>query len=92
MNKSELVASIEEKTGLTKTAAECALGAVIGSIETALVKGDKVQLIGFGTFSTKKRAARKGRNPATNEIIKIPASKAVAFAPSSSLKDKVNKK
>ncbi len=92
MNKSQLVNAIAEKTGLTKKAAEAALAAVVDSVECALVKGDKVQLIGFGTFGTKKRAARKGRNPATNEIIKIPASKAVAFAPSSSLKDKVNKK
>ena len=90
MNKTELVASIAEKTGLTKKAAEGALAAVLGSIECALVKGDKVQLIGFGTFGTKKRAARKGRNPATGKEIKIPASKVVSFAPSSALKEKVN--
>ena len=90
MNKQELVAAIAEKTGLTKKAAEGALVAAIGSIECALVKGDKVQLIGFGTFGTKKRAARTGRNPATGKAIKIPASKVVSFAPSSSLKAKVN--
>ena len=90
MNKSELVASIAEKTGLTKKAAEGALAAVICSVESALVKGDKVQLIGFGTFGIKKRAARTGRNPATGKAIKIPASKVVSFAPSSALKDKVN--
>ena len=92
MNKTELVASIAEKTGLTKKAAEGALAAVLGSIECALVKGDKVQLIGFGTFGTKKRAARKGRNPATGAEIKVPASKVVSFSASSALKAKVNKK
>ncbi|MBQ7474569.1 MAG: HU family DNA-binding protein [Clostridia bacterium] len=92
MNKSQLVASVAEKTGLTKKAAEGALAAVLGSVEEALVKGDKVQLIGFGTFGVKKRAARTGRNPSTGAAIKVPASKVVSFAPSSTLKEKVNKK
>ena len=92
MNKSQLVDSIAKKTGLTKKAAECALAAVVESVEGALVKGDKVQLIGFGTFGTKKRAARKGRNPATGAEIKVPASKVVSFSASSALKAKVNKK
>ena len=91
MNKSQLVAAIAEKTGLTKKASEEALAAVLGSVECALVKGDKVQLIGFGTFGTKKRAARTGRNPQTGATIKVPASKVVTFAPSSTLKAKVNK-
>ncbi|MBR3991741.1 MAG: HU family DNA-binding protein [Clostridia bacterium] len=92
MNKSQLVDSIAKKTGLTKKAAEGALAAVVESVEGALVKGDKVQLIGFGTFGTKKRAARKGRNPATGAEIKVPASKVVSFSASSALKAKVNKK
>ncbi len=92
MNKSQLVNAIAEKTGLTKKAAEAALAAVVDSVECALVKGDKVQLIGFGTFGTKKRAARTGRNPQTGATIKVPASKVVSFAPSSALKAKVNKK
>ena len=92
MNKSQLVDSIAKKTGLTKKAAEGALAAVVESGEGALVKGDKVQLIGFGTFGTKKRAARKGRNPATGAEIKVPASKVVSFSASSALKAKVNKK
>ena len=92
MNKSQLVESIAKKTELTKKDSEKALAAVLETIEKALVKGDKVQLIGFGTFGTKKRAARKGRNPQTGAEIKVPASKVVSFAPSSALKAKVNKK
>ena len=92
MNKSQLVESIATKTGFTKKDSEKALAAVLESIEKALVKGDKVQLIGFGTFGTKKRAARTGRNPQTGATIKVPASKVVSFAPSSALKAKVNKK
>ncbi len=92
MNKSQLVESIASKTGFTKKDSEKALAAVLESIEKALVKGDKVQLIGFGTFGTKKRAARTGRNPQTGATIKVPASKVVSFAPSSALKAKVNKK
>ena len=92
MNKSQLVESIAKKTGFTKKDSEKALAAVLESVEKALVKGDKVQLIGFGTFGTKKRAARTGRNPQTGATIKVPASKVVSFAPSSALKAKVNKK
>ncbi|MBQ1503428.1 MAG: HU family DNA-binding protein [Clostridia bacterium] len=92
MNKSQLVESIATKTGFTKKDSEKALAAVLESVEKALVKGDKVQLIGFGTFGTKKRAARTGRNPQTGATIKVPASKVVSFAPSSALKAKVNKK
>ena len=91
MNKSQLVESIASKTGFTKKDSEKALAAVLESVEKALVKGDKVQLIGFGTFGTKKRAARTGRNPRTGATIKVPASKVVSFAPSSALKDNVNK-
>ena len=92
MNKSQLVESIATKTGFTKKDSEKALAAVLESVEKALVKGDKVQLIGFGTFGTKKRAARTGRNPQTGATIKVPAPKVVSFAPSSALKAKVNKK
>lgn len=91
MNKSQLVESIAKTTGFTKKDSEKALAAVLETVEKALVKGDKVQLIGFGTFGTKKRAARTGRNPQTGAAIKVPASKVVSFAPSSALKAKVNK-
>ncbi|BEU87953.1 HU family DNA-binding protein [Selenomonas sp. TAMA-11512] len=92
MNKTELVAKVAEKAGLTKKDAEKALGAVIESIQQALVKKDKVQLIGFGTFEVKARAARTGRNPQTGKEIKIPASKNPVFKAGKALKDAVNKK
>ena len=79
MNKTELVANVAEKAGLTKKDAEKALGAVIESIEEALVEGDKIQLIGFGTFEVKDRAARTGRNPQTGKEIKIAASRNTVF-------------
>lgn len=92
MNKADLVASIAEKTGFTKKDAEIALNAFIASVEGALVKGDKVQLIGFGTFETRQRKAREGRNPRKpGETIKIPASKAPVFKAGKALKDAVNK-
>ena len=89
MNKADLVANIAAKAGLTKKDAEAALNAVVASIEEALVKGDKVALVGFGTFETKTRAARTGINPRTKQAIKIPASKVPAFKISKALKDKV---
>ena len=92
MNKTELVAKVAEKAGLTKKDAEKALGAVIDSIQEALVKKDKVQLIGFGTFEVKARAARTGRNPQTGAELKIPASKNPVFKAGKALKDAVNKK
>ena len=92
MNKAELVAAIAEKTEFTKKDAETALNAVIASIEEALVKGDKVQLIGFGTFETRERKARQGRNPRKpEEIIHIEAAKAPVFKAGKALKDAVNK-
>lgn len=92
MNKAELVAVIAQKTNFTKKDAEIALNAVTDSIAKALVKGDKVQLIGFGTFETRKRKARMGRNPRKpGEVIKIPASKAPVFKAGKALKDAVNK-
>ena len=92
MNKAELVSKMAEKSELTKKEAEAALNAFMKSVEEALVAGDKVQLVGFGTFETRERAARKGRNPRTKEEIKIPASKAPVFKAGKALKDLVNKK
>lgn len=92
MNKAELVAAIAEKANFTKKDAEAALNAVTASIEEALIKGEKVQLIGFGTFETRERKARQGRNPRKpGEIIKIAASKAPVFKAGKALKDSVNK-
>ncbi len=92
MNKSELIAAIAAKTGETKKDAEATLNAFIDVVTEALVKGDKVQLVGFGSFEVRKRAARKGRNPQTKEEIKIPASKAPVFKAGKALKELVNKK
>ena len=92
MNKAELIAKIAEESKLTKKAAETALDAFIVSVENALKNGEKVQLVGFGTFEVRDRAARKGRNPQTKEEIKIPASKAPVFKAGKALKDLVNKK
>ena len=92
MNKAELIAAIAAKTGDTKKAAEATVNAFIETVTEALVKGDKVQLVGFGSFEVRKRAARKGRNPQTKEEIKIPASKAPVFKAGKALKDLVNKK
>ena len=92
MNKSELIAAIAAKTGETKKDAEATLNAFIDVVTEALVKGDKVQLVGFGSFEVRKRAARKGRNPQTKEEIKIPASKAPVFKAGKALKELVNNK
>ena len=92
MNKAELVAAVAEKTGFTKKDAEVAINAMVASIEDALVNGDKVQLIGFGTFETRERKARQGRNPRKpEEVIKIEASRAPVFKAGKALKDSVNK-
>ena len=90
MNKTELIEAIVKAIDLKKKDAEAALAATIDAIENALAKGDKVQLVGFGTFETKKRAAREGRNPKTGETIKIKASKYPAFSAGKAFKDKVN--
>ena len=92
MNKAELVGKIAGKSGLTKKDSEAALNAFIASVQEALVKKEKVQLIGFGTFEVKERAARMGRNPQTGAAIKIAASKAPVFKVGKALKDAVNKK
>ena len=92
MNKSDLIAAIAAKTGETKKSAEATVNAFVDVVTETLVKGDKVQLVGFGSFEIRKRAARKGRNPQTKEEIKIPASKAPVFKAGKALKDLVNKK
>ncbi len=89
MNKTELIAAIAEKTNLTKKDSELALAAALEAITEALVEGDKVQLIGFGSFEIKNREAREARNPRTGETIKVPASKAPVFKAGKALKDKV---
>jgi len=91
MNKAELVASIAQKSNLSKKDAEQALNAVLSSIEDALVRGEKVQLIGFGSFEVRERAERKGRNPQTKEEITIKASRIPIFRVGKALKDAVNK-
>ena len=91
MNKTELVAAVAEKTGLSKKDSEKAVSAVFDSITAALVAGDKVQLVGFGAFEVKTREARIGRNPRTKEEIKIAASRAASFKAGKALKDAVNK-
>ena len=92
MNKSDLIAEIAAKTGSTKKDAEATLNTFVDVVTESLVKGDKVQLVGFGSFEVRKRAARKGRNPQTKEEIKIPASKAPVFKAGKALKDLVNNK
>lgn len=89
MNKSELVDLVAEKTGMSKKDSEKALKAVLEGITDGLVRGNKVQLVGFGTFEVRQRKAREGRNPATGEKIKIKALKVPAFKPGKALKDKV---
>lgn len=92
MNKSELVTSIAEKSNLTKKDAEAALNAFLRTVEETLEAGEKVQLVGFGTFEVRDRKAREGRNPRNpEEVIKIPASKAPVFRAGKSLKEIVNK-
>lgn len=90
MNKAELISSMSEKGDITKVDAEKALNAFIESVEEALVNGDKIQLVGFGSFEVRERAARKGRNPQTKEEITIEASKAPVFRVGKALKDMVN--
>ena len=89
MNKTELVAAVAAKAELSKKDAEAAVNAVFDSVKDALAEGDKVSLIGFGTFSVKTRAARTGLNPRTKETIEIPESKVPAFKSGSALKDAV---
>jgi DNA-binding protein HU-beta len=90
LNKAELVAKVAEKSGLTKRDSEKAVSAVFETIEDALAKGDKVSLVGFGTFEPRTREARKGRNPQTGEEVMIPAARVPAFKAGKALKDRVN--
>lgn len=93
MNKSELIAAIAEKAELTKKDSEKALNAFLESVHETLVAGEKVQLVGFGTFEVRERKAREGRNPRNpEEVIKIPASKAPVFKAGKALKEMVNTK
>ena len=91
MNKTELIAAVAEKSGLSKKDSEKAVSAVLDAVTEALVAGDKVQLVGFGTFDVKERAARIGRNPKTKEEIQIPASRVASFKVGKALKDAVAK-
>jgi len=92
MNKTELIADIAKRSGLSKKDAETAVKALTDSITAELKKGGKVQLVGFGTFEVTKRAAREGRNPQTGKTMKISACKAPKFRAGKALKDTVNKK
>ena len=89
MNKTELIAAMAEKSGLTKKDSEAALTAFVSAVEDALKQGDKVQLVGFGTFEVKTRAARTGINPQTKQPVEIAASKAPAFKAGATLKKAV---
>ena len=89
MNKAELIEAIVAKTEMSKKDADAALSAVVDAIKDALKAGEKVQLVGFGTFSVKERAARTGKNPATGATIEIPACKVPAFAAGKALKDSI---
>ena len=91
MNKSELIVAVAQRTGLAKKDAEQAVTAALELIAADLIKGEKVQLAGFGSFEVKVREARVGRNPRTKEAIEIPASKAPVFKPSKLLKEAVDK-
>ena len=89
MNKTELISRVAEISEITKKDAEKAVNATLEAIEVTMAGGEKVQLVGFGTFEVRDRAARTGRNPKTGEEIKIPATKVPAFKPGKALKEKV---
>ena len=91
MNKTELIASVAEKSGITKKDAERVINAALDTVTAELVKGGRVQLSGFGIFEVKAREARVGRNPRTKETIEIPATRTPAFKASKALKDAVAK-
>ena len=91
MNKTELIAAVAEKTGLTKKDAERVINATVDTITASLVAGDKVQVSGFGGFEVKAREARVGRNPRTKETIQIPATRLPVFKASKALKDSIAK-
>ncbi len=89
MNKADLINALAAKNEISKKDAEKAVNAVLGLIEEALKNGEKVQIMGFGSFEVKERAARNGKNPATGATIQIPASKAVVFKAGKALKDSI---
>ena len=89
MNKTELINAVAETSGLTKKDSEVALNAILDTIQNAMKNGDKVQLVGFGSFEVKERAARTGRNPRTKETVEIPASKAPVFKAGQAFKDAI---
>ena len=89
MNKTELINVVKEKTGLSKKDAEQAVNAVLDTVTEELVKGEKVQIVGFGTFEVRSRSARQGRDPRTNQPITIAASKSPAFKAGKAFKDAV---
>jgi len=91
MNKTELIAEVAKKTGMSKKDSERALTATLDAITETLTSGDKVQLVGFGSFETKSREARMGRNPKTKEPIQIPASKVPVFKAGKAFKDEIAK-
>ena len=91
MNKAELVAALADKTNVTKRAAEDSINSLVEIVEDEVKKGGKVQLVGFGTFEARKRAARKGRNPQTGAEMKIPASVSPVFKAGKAFKETVNK-
>ena len=91
MNKAELIQAVADKSGLTKKQAEAAVAAVLDSVKDAMKAGDKVSLVGFGTFEVRTRGARTGLNPRTKETITIPASKQPAFKAGKAFKDAVSK-
>ena len=90
MNKTELISAVAEKAGLSKKDSEAAVKALVETVTEELKKGDKVQLVGFGTFEVSERAAREGRNPQTGKVMKIKASKAPKFKAGKALKDAIN--
>ena len=89
MNKAELIAAVAEKTGMSKKDTEAVVSTALDTIVAAMAEGEKVQLVGFGSFEVKKRAERVGRNPKTKESITIPASKVPSFKAGKALKDSV---
>ncbi len=91
MNKAELISAIASKAGMSKASAKKALDAFMDAVSEALAKGERVSLVGFGTWKVAMRQARKGRNPRTKEVITIPAKKVVKFVAGSNLSDKVAK-
>ncbi len=90
MNKQDVVAAVARSSGISKASADDAVGAVFAAITDTLRKGEDFRLVGFGTFSTRRRAARQGRNPRTGETIQIPASTLPKFKPGRPLKEAVN--